>query len=141
MLMRFALIFFVIAIIGAIVFTEFYGETELIIPESTSVDGAIIETGLELDENNLIVAFSDTFKINQDFYIHFENNGPFEHEQVTFQLIDTTNDQILAQEQYDVEIDDHDLYSLVFFSSPGLYRIVAIVGDQIRATREVVIEQ
>jgi len=126
MLMRFALIFFVIAIIGAIVFTEFYGETELIIPESTSVDGAIIETGLELDENNLIVAFSDTFKINQDFYIHFENNGPFE---------------ILAQEQYDVDIDDHDLYSLVFFSSPGLYRIVAIVGDQIRATREVVIEQ
>jgi hypothetical protein len=141
MLMRFALIFFVIAIIGAIVFTEFYGETELIIPESTSVDGAIIETGLELDENNLIVAFSDTFKINQDFYIHFENNGPFEQEQVTFQLVDTTNDQILAQEQYDVEVDDHDLYSLVFFSSPGLYRIVAIVGDQIRATREVVIEQ
>jgi hypothetical protein len=141
MLMRIALIFFVIAIIGAIIFTEFYGGTELTIPESTSVDGAIIETGLELDENNLIIALSDTFKINQDFYIHFENNGPFEHEQVTFQLVDSTNDQILAQEQYDVEIDDHDLYSLVFFSSPGLYRIVAIVGDQIRATREVVIEQ
>lgn len=141
MLIRFALIFFVIAIIGAIIFTGFFGDTEPRTPESTSVDGAIIETGLELDENNLIVAFSDTFKINQDFYIHFENNGPFEHEQVTFQLVDTTNDQILAQEQYDVELDDHDLYSLVFFSSPGLYRIVAIVGDQIRATREVIIEE
>jgi hypothetical protein len=141
MLIRFALIFFVIAIIGAIIFTGFFGDTEPRTPESTSVDGAIIETGLELDENNLIVAFSDTFKINQYFYIHFENNGPFEHEQVTFQLVDTTNDQILAQEQYEVEPDEHDRYSLVFFSSPGLYRIVAIVGDQIRATREVVIEQ
>ena len=141
MLMRFALIFFVIAVIATVVFTGFYDETELRTPDSTSVDGAIIETGLELDESNLIVAFSDTFKINQDFYIHFENNGPFEHEQVTFHLVDTKNDQILAQEQYDVKTDDHDLYSLVFFSSPGLYRIVAIVGDQIRATREVIIEK
>lgn len=141
MLMRFAIIFFVIAVIVAVVFIGFLGETELRTPESTSVDDAIIETGLELDENNLIVASSDTFKINQDFYIHFENNGPFGHDKVTFQLVDTNNDQMLAQEQYDVGTDDHDLYSLVFFSSPGLYRIVAIVGDQIRATREVIIEE
>ena len=141
MLMRFVLIFFVIAIIVAVVFTGFFSETELRTPESTSVDGAIIETGLELDESNAIVSFSDIFKINQDFYIHFENNGPFEHERVTFQLVDTKNDTILAQEHYDVETDAHDLYSLVFFSSPGLYRVVAIVGDQIRATREVIIEK
>jgi len=141
MLMRVALIFFVIAIIVAVVFTGFFGETELRTPESTSVDGAIIETGLELDENNAIVSFSDIFKTNQDFYIHFENNGPFEHDQVTFQLIDTKDDQILAQEIYNVETDAHDLYSLIFFSRPGLYRIVAIVGDQIRATREVIIEK
>ncbi|MBM4234910.1 MAG: hypothetical protein FJ152_00365 [Firmicutes bacterium] len=139
--MRFALIIFVIVVIAAVVFTGSNDETELRTPESTSVDGATIETGLELDETNLIVAFSDTFKINQDFYIHFENNGPFENEKVTFHLVDTKNDQILAQEQYDVETDDHDLYSLVFFSNPGLYRIVAIVGDQIRATREVIIEE
>jgi len=141
MLMRFALIFFVAAIIVAVVFTEFFGETELRTPESTSVDGAIIETGLELDESNAIVSFSDIFKINQDFYIHFENNGPFEQDRVTFQLIDTKDDQILAQENFNVETEAHDLYSRVFFSSPGLYRIVAIVGDQIRATREVIIEK
>ncbi len=141
MLMRFVIILFVIAIIAAVVFTGFLKETEIRIPESISVDGAIIVTGLELDEKNIIVTFSDTFKVNQDFYIHFENNRPFESELVTFQLINTKNDQILAQEIYDVETEDHDLYSLVFFNNPGLYRIVAIVGGEIRATREVVIEE
>lgn len=141
MLLRFAIIFFVIAVIGAVLFTGFFGEPVLRMPESTSVDGANIETGLELDENNKIVSISDTFRINQDFYIHFENNGPFEDERVTFQLIDTKNDQILAQDHYDVESEDHHLYSIIYFSSPGLYRIVALVGNQIRATREVVIEK
>ncbi len=141
MVMRFAIVFSVIAIITAVTVTRFFSDAELRTPESTSIDGAFIETGLELDDNNLIALVSDTFKINQDFYIHFENNGPFENEQIKFQLVDTKNDQILAQEPFDVEIDDHDHYSLVFFSSPGLYRIVAIVGDQIRATREVIIEE
>jgi hypothetical protein len=140
MLMRFALIFFVIAIIAAVVFTGTLEDPDLPTPQSTSVDGAVIETGLQLDDNNQILTSGDTFQINQDFYIHFENNGPFNHNQVTFQLVDTRDEHLLAQEIFDVEAEEHDLYSLVYFNRPGLYRIVALVGGEIRATREVIIE-
>ncbi len=141
MLIRFASIFIVIAIIAAVIVTGIFEEPELPTPESTSIDGAVIETGLQLDDNNKILSLGDTFTINQDFYIHFDNNGAFEQEQVTFQLIDTKNDQILAQENYDVDIEDTEVYSIVYFSSPGLYRIVALVGGQVRATSEVIIKQ
>lgn len=141
MLIRFASIFIVIAIIAAVIVTGIFEEPELPTPESTSIDGAVIETGLQLDDNNKILSLGDTFTINQDFYIHFDNNGAFEQEQVTFQLIDTKNDEILAQENYDVDIEDTEVYSIVYFSSPGLYRIVALVGGQVRATSEVIIKQ
>ena len=141
MLIRFASIFIVIAIIAAVIVTGIFEEPELPTPESTSIDGAVIETGLQLDDNNKILSLGDTFTINQDFYIHFDNNGAFEQEQVTFQLIDTKNDEILAQENYDVDIEDTEVYSIVYFSSPGLYRIVALVGGQVRAPSEVIIKQ
>ena len=141
MLIRFASIFIVIAIIAAVIVTGIFEEPELTTPESTYIDGAVIETGLQLDDNNKILSLGDTFTINQDFYIHFDNNGAFEQEQVTFQLIDTKNDEILAQENYDVDIEDTEVYSIVYFSSPGLYRIVALVGGQVRATSEVIIKQ
>ena len=141
MLIRFASIFIVIAIIAAVIVTGIFEEPELPTPESTSIDGAVIETGLQLDDNNKILSLGDTFTINQDFYIHFDNNGAFEQEQVTFQLIDTKNDEILAQENYDVDIEDTEVYSIVYFSSPGLYRIVDLLGGNVRATSLVIIKQ
>jgi hypothetical protein len=140
MLMRFALIFIVIAIIAAVFISGVFDPAELIVPESTSVDGAMIRTGLELNDENQIIIVDEIFEANQDFYIHFDNNGAFNSEQVIFQLVDTKNDKILAQENYEVSEEESELYSLVFFSSPGLYRIVALVGEEIRATREVIIK-
>jgi hypothetical protein len=141
MMMRFALIFLILAIIAAVIISGSLIDDELPIPQSTSVDGAVINTGLELDENNQIFNPGDTFKPNQDFYVHFDNNDSFDFDQVTFQLLDTQNDKILAQQDYDVNIEETELYSLVYFSSPGLYRILALVGGQIRATREILIKE
>lgn len=141
MAIRLALIFAVMAIIAAVIYTGTLEDDRLPAPGSTSVDGAVIETGMALDEFNQILAAADTFKANQDFYIHFDNNGPFNHEQVVFKLIDTKNDKILAQENLTVKPEEEDIHSLVFFNNPGLYRIVAFVGGEVRATREVVIEK
>jgi len=141
MLMRFALIVLILAIIAAVILSGFLINEAVPIPQSTSVEGAVIITGLELDENNQILNPGDTFKPNQDFYIYFNNNDSFGFDQVTFQLLDTENDKILAQEVYDVDIEENELYSLVYFGSPGLFRILALVGGQIRATREVLIKE
>jgi len=141
MVMRFALIVLILAIIAAVILSGFLINEAVPIPQSTSVEGAVIITGLELDENNQILNPGDTFKPNQDFYIYFNNNDSFGFDQVTFQLLDTENDKILAQEVYDVDIEENELYSLVYFGSPGLFRILALVGGQIRATREVLIKE
>ncbi len=141
MVMRFALIVLILAIIAAVILSGFLINEAVPIPQSTSVEGAVIITGLELDENNQILNPGDTFKPNQDFYIYFNNNDSFGFDQVTFQLLDTENDKILAQEVYDVDIEENELYSLVYFGSPGLFRIIALVGGQIRATREVLIKE
>ena len=141
MVMRFALIVLILAIIAAVILSGFLINKEVPIPQSTSVEGAVIITGLELDENNQILNPGDTFKPNQDFYIYFNNNDSFGFDQVTFQLLDTENDKILAQEVYDVNIEENELYSLVYFGSPGLFRILALVGGQTRATREVLIKE
>ena len=141
MVMRFALIVLILAIIAAVILSGFLINKEVPIPQSTSVEGAVIITGLELDENNQILNPGDTFQPNQDFYIYFNNNDSFGFDQVTFQLLDTENDKILAQEVYDVNIEENELYSLVYFGSPGLFRILALVGGQTRATREVLIKE
>jgi hypothetical protein len=109
-------------------------------PANVSVDGAIIETGLEVDEELRVINPQTTFKANQDFYFYFFNNAVFGSDRITVQLVDGTNDFVLAEHTYEVNPTENHLTDGIFFSSPGNYLITVRINGIVRATRTVTIE-
>ncbi len=109
--------------------------------EGTSVGGAVLETGYEIDENMEIIDVQTTFKPHEDFYFSFYNNQPFGDDTVTVELYDTRNGKKLADGAYEVGSEWATFFDMVWFSDPGKYLISVKVGDQLRATQEVLIEE
>lgn len=105
-----------------------------------SVDGAVIETGLEVDDDYRIKTQETVFTANQDFYFSFDNNQPFGSDRLTVQLIDGRNDKVLAEHTYEVDPGDHSLTDVIFFGNPGKFFITVRINGLVRATREVTIE-
>ncbi len=110
------------------------------IPESTSVGGAVLETGHELDDDHMVVSAQTTFTANEDFYFSFYNNEPFSVEEVKFELIYSGSGEVKADNRYEVDPEGDIVYDMIWFSQPGIYKISAIVGEEVRATKEVIIE-
>jgi len=109
-------------------------------PANVSVDGAIIETGLEVDEDFRVVSPQTTFKANQDFYFYFFNNSIFDTDRLTVQLVDGKKNQVLAEHTYEVDPTETHLTDGIFFGSPGSYLITVRIDGIVRATRAVTIE-
>lgn len=115
-------------------------EEQMRTPGSTSVGGAVILTGVEIDDEWEIVEPQVYFSANEEFYFHFHNNMPFDTEQVAIQLIDNRNDEILAENNYEVNPEESLLVDMIWFGKEGMYTLKAIVDGEVRATREVLIE-
>lgn len=109
-------------------------------PESTSVGGSVLETGYEVDEDKKVLSPQDTFKANEDFYFSFYNNEPFGVEEVRVELIFSETEQVKAENTYDVDPEWDQVADMIWFGQPGMYKISVEVGDEVRATREVIIE-
>ncbi len=109
-------------------------------PESTSVGGAVLETGYEVDEDKRIASSQNTFKANEDFYFSFYNNEPFGEDEVKVELIHSETDEVKAENTYEVDPGWDLVADMIWFSHPGMYKISVEVGDEVRATREVIIE-
>ena len=109
-------------------------------PINTSTGGAVLETGLAVDENMVIIDQAINFKSNEEFYFYFDNNEPFNAELVVVQLIESKSDRILAGNEYPVEPEASSITDMIWFGGSGKYKIVIYVAGQIRATREVLIE-
>lgn len=109
-------------------------------PVNTSAGGAVLETGLSVDENLVITDPGINFKSNEEFYFYFHNNEPFNAELVVVQLIESKSDRILAGNEYPVDPDASSITDMIWFGGTGKYKIVIYVAGQIRATREVIIE-
>ncbi len=109
-------------------------------PVYTSEGGAVLETGLAIDENFVVTDPGINFKSNEEFYFYFHNNEPFNAEWVVVQLIESTSDRILAGNEYPVEPEASSITDMIWFGGTGKYKIVIHVAGQIRATREVIIE-
>lgn len=109
-------------------------------PIYTSAGGAVLETGLAVDENLVITDPGINFKSNEEFYFYFHNNEPFNAEWVIVQLIESKSDRILAGNEYPVEPEASSITDMIWFGGTGKYEIVIYVAGQIRATREVIIE-
>lgn len=109
-------------------------------PESTSVGGSVLETGYEVDEDKRVVSTRTNFKANEDFYFSFYNNEPFGEEEVKVELIHSDTGEVKAQNTYEVDPEWDLVADMIWFSHPGMYKISVEVGDEVRATREVIIE-
>ncbi len=109
-------------------------------PANVSVDGAIIETGLEVDEELRVLTPQTTFKANQDFYFYFFNNAAFGSDRLTVQLVDGNSDSVLAEHTYEVDPAETSLTDGIFFGLPGSYLITVRINGIVRAARAVTIE-
>jgi hypothetical protein len=109
-------------------------------PANVSVDGAIIETGLEVDDEFRVLDPQTTFKANQDFYFYFFNNAVFNSDRLTVQLVDGNSDSVLAEHTYEVDPAETHLTDGIFFGSPGSYLITVRINGIVRAARTVTIE-
>jgi len=109
-------------------------------PESTSVGGSVLETGYEVDEDKKVLSPQDTFKANEDFYFSFYNNEPFGVEEVRVELIFSETEKVKAENTYDVDPEWDQVADMIWFGQPGMYKISVEVGDEVRATREIIIE-
>ena len=107
---------------------------------STSVGGASLETGYEINSDYEIVNVNTTFNAGEDFYFSFFNNEDFGSNVVTIQLIDSESDTLLYEFDYQVEEDWNILADQVFFNDPGKYKIAIIINGKTRATQEVIIQ-
>ncbi len=126
----------VVVILFCISCTE-NNQTEM---SDVSVDGAVIETGLEVDDDYLIITPQTAFTADQDFYFYFDNNQPFGSDRLTVQLVDGRNDKVLAEHTYEVDPGDHSLTDGIYFGNPGQFLITVRIDGLVRATREVLIE-
>ncbi len=124
-----------------VVITSCGNDEQIRPPGSTSVGGAVIKTTLELEDEFELIDLQTKFEPNQEFYFYFHNNLPFGSEQITIQLINNSDERILAEKNYDVNPDENKWYDKVWFGSRGMYTIAVKIDGEVRATREVIIEQ
>lgn len=108
--------------------------------ESSSVNGAILKTGAAINEQKEIIYEQVIFRANEDIYFYFNNNLPFGSEQVFVQLIDSSNEKVLAESDYTVDPESTEITDMIYFGAPGKFKIAVIVDDQVRATQELRIE-
>ena len=108
--------------------------------ESSSVNGAILKTGAAINEQKEIIYEQVIFRVNEDIYFYFNNNLPFGSEQIFVQLIDSSNEKVLAESDYTVDPESAEITDMIYFGAPGKFKIAVIVDDQVRATQELRIE-
>jgi len=107
---------------------------------NTAEGGSLLITGSTIDDNKEISQPETTFKANEDFYLYFNNNDQFSTDRVIVQLINSANDKILAESDYDVDPESNTITDMIWFGAPGIFKIAVIVDGQVRAIREVLIE-
>jgi hypothetical protein len=107
---------------------------------STSVGGATLETGYQIDNDFSIISTSTNFNAGEYFYYSFFNNDDFGSETVTLQLIDSDSNELLFTTDYNVQEDWNIIADEVIFNQPGKYKIAILINGKTRATQEVIIE-
>ena len=87
---------------------------------SSSVDGASLVFGLQLDQETLkIDQPATTFKAKQEIYYTFNNNEAFGSDKLTIQLKNSANDELLLEQSYDVGAENSIYANTVGFNNPG----------------------
>ena len=107
---------------------------------STSVGGASIETGYEINDNFGIKSTKTTFAAGEEFYFSFNNSKQFDSDVLQLQLSNSESDEILLEHNYEVESAWDTLADTIWFNDPGKYKISCLINGKVRATQEVIVE-
>lgn len=108
---------------------------------SSSVGGASLVFGLEINESTLEIAQpSTTFAPKQEIYYVFNNNQAFGSNQLTIQLVNAADDKVLLEQSYDVGADNSIYANTVGFNNPGKYKVKMLIDGKTRAQQELIIE-
>ncbi len=106
----------------------------------TSVGGADIEMGLDVDDDLNIVSPQTTFSAGEVFYVAFDNNASFEAEQILMVIEESGSENVVLEEPLEVDPMWDMLAIDVMLPDPARYKISFIVEDTVRATQEVIVE-
>ncbi len=107
---------------------------------TTSVDGATVTTGLELNDDLSIRSTKTNFRLDEVFIISFDNNAPFGSNIITMQVEDTDAKEMIGSVDYDVDPEWAIVTTEGSFNEPGKYKISFLVNGKVRATQTVIIE-
>lgn len=108
---------------------------------SSSVGGASLIFGLEIDESTLeIPETSTTFAPGQEIYYVFNNNEAFGSNQLTIQLLNADTDEILLEQSYDVTAENTMYANTVGFNNPGKYKVKMLIDGKTRTQQELIIQ-
>ena len=106
---------------------------------STSVGGASISTGLEIQDNLTVRSAKNEFAAGEVFYISFDNNASFGTGSITMRVEDTETREIIGEADYNVEPEWTIMATDGSLNEPGKYKIIFIVDGKVRASQSVVI--
>lgn len=109
---------------------------------STSVDGAAIQVGAEVNDNLYIVSPKTNFTVGEDFYISFDNNASFGTDFITLLVEDSESKEVIAELSYEVDPEWTIIVTeQLYIPNPGKFKVSFIVNDKARATQEVIVEE
>ncbi len=107
---------------------------------TTSVDGATVTTGLELNDDLTIRSSKTTFRPDEGFIISFDNNAPFDASIITMRIEDTDAKEVIGSVDYDVDPSWTIASTEGSLNEAGKYKISFMVNGKTRASQTVIIE-
>lgn len=108
---------------------------------STSIDGAAIQVGAEVNDDLYIVSPKTNLSVGEDFYVSFDNNASFESDYITIKIENSESGEVLDEISYNVDPEWTIIVTeQLYFPDPGKFKISFIVNEKVRATQEIIVE-
>ncbi len=107
---------------------------------STSVGGASVTMGLEVNDNLTIRSSKTSFAVDEVFNVSFDNNSSFGANQVTMRVEDSETREIVGEVDYNVDPEWTIMATDGSLTDPGKYKISFIIDGRVRASQQVIIK-
>ena len=109
---------------------------------STSIDGADIQIGSEVNDNLYIVSPKTNLLVGEDFYVSFDNNALFASDYITMKIENSESGEVLSEVEYNVDPEWTIVVTeKLYFADLGKFKVSFIVNGKVRATQEVIVEE
>jgi hypothetical protein len=108
---------------------------------STSIDGAGIQIGAEVNDDLYIVSPKTNLTVGEEFYVSFDNNASFGTDFITMKVENSESGDVLEEVEYNVDPEWTIIVTeMLYFPDPGKFKVSFMVNEKVRATQEVIVE-